>query len=37
MIAEEKDHYAVLTDLKFYLTNPEGWFQENEHHGMDGA
>ena len=37
IIAEERDHHAVLADMKHYYTDPESWFQENEHIGLDGA
>jgi rubrerythrin len=37
MIGEERIHYEALADIKFYLTNPESWFAEHEHHVLDGA
>jgi len=37
MIGEEHIHYSALADIKFYLTNPESWFVEHEHHVLDGA
>ena len=37
MILEERVHYASLADMKHYLTNPESWFTEKEHHVLDGA
>lgn len=37
MIAEERSHYAALSDMKYYLTDPEGWFSEKEHWSLDGA
>ena len=37
MIREERVHYASLADMKHYLTNPESWFTEKEHHVLDGA
>jgi len=37
MILEEKGHYALLSDLKLYLTDPSSWFSEHEHTGLDGA
>ncbi|MCL5126281.1 MAG: hypothetical protein M1511_17625, partial [Deltaproteobacteria bacterium] len=30
-------HFVVLQDLKLFLTDPESWFIEKEHHAMDGA
>ena len=37
MIAEERYHFKILGDMKLYLTNPEMWFREREHGGLDGA
>lgn len=37
MIAEEKGHFTVLTDMKFYLSNPAAYFAERERAGFDGA
>ncbi len=37
MIAEERSHFVVLQDLKLFLTDPESWFVEKEHHAMDGG
>ncbi len=37
MIAEEKSHHAALNDVKFYLTDPDGWFREKEGGRLDGA
>lgn len=37
MIREEKDHHAALMDMQHYLNNPEDWFLEQEHGGLDGA
>ena len=37
IIAEEREHHAVLSDMKYYYTDPESWYQENEHIGLDGA
>jgi rubrerythrin len=36
MVLEEKDHYAALSDMKLYLTNPAAWFQEHESPVLDG-
>jgi rubrerythrin len=36
MVREERDHFTVLTDLKFYLSDPAAWFVEQEHQGFDG-
>jgi rubrerythrin len=37
MIVEEKEHAEVLSDMKFYIEDPNAWFVEHERHGMDGA
>jgi rubrerythrin len=37
MITEERRHFVALEDVKLYLTNPESWFVEKEHHVLDGA
>jgi len=37
MIREEKGHHRTLNDMRFYLTDPAGWFREREHGGLDGA
>jgi len=37
MVTEERGHHATLVDLKFYLTDPEGYFAELERAGLDGA
>ncbi|MFA6034967.1 MAG: ferritin family protein [Myxococcota bacterium] len=37
MVSEEQEHHSALADLKFYLTDPAGWFNEKEHSTLDGA
>ena len=37
MVVEEKGHYDTLVDMKFYLTDPDGWFEEKEKIHVDGA
>jgi rubrerythrin len=37
MVAEEKKHYDILVDVKFYLTDPSAWFEEYEKISLDGA
>jgi len=37
MLVEERGHFATLSDMKFYLEDPAGWFQEKEKTGLDGA
>lgn len=36
MILEEKEHWKALQDVRYYLTDPEGWFIEKERAGLDG-
>jgi rubrerythrin len=37
LIEEETSHFRTLKDIKLYLENPDSWFIEHEHHGLDGA
>ncbi len=37
MVEEERSHYSTLADIKFYLENPEAWFEQNERSQLDGA
>ena len=37
MIAEERSHYILLADLKFYYIDTEHWFMEKSKSGLDGA
>ncbi len=37
LIAEEREHYIVLADLKFYYIDPEHWFMEKGRAELDGA
>lgn len=37
MIQEENSHFAALQDMKYYLTDPAGWFSERERWGLDGG
>lgn len=37
MIAEEQEHHRLLDDMKFYLTDPDGWFMEKGSGLLDGA
>lgn len=37
MILEEEEHLKALKDTRYYLTDPEGWFMEKEHAGLDGV
>jgi rubrerythrin len=37
MILEEREHQKALQDTRYYLTDPEGWFIEKEHAGLDGG
>ena len=33
----ENDHYTSIKDSLFYLEDPEAWFEEKSHAGLDGA
>lgn len=35
--AEEREHRRLLQDLKFYYTDPQGWFMEKSRARLDGA
>lgn len=37
MIAEERDHFTALSDMKLYLSDPASWLREREHGGLDGG
>lgn len=37
MIKEEKGHHLLLLDMRYYFEDPEGYFMEKEHRGLDGA
>jgi rubrerythrin len=37
MIAEERSHYIMLADLKFYYTDTGHWLMEKSRAGLDGA
>ncbi len=37
IIAEEREHYVLLADLKFYYVDPEAWFMEKSRARLDGA
>jgi rubrerythrin len=37
MIAEERSHYIVLADLRFYYIDTEHWFMQKGKTGLDGA
>jgi hypothetical protein len=37
LIAEERSHYIMLADLKFYYIDPEHWFMEKGKTDLDGA
>ena len=37
MIQEEKGHHLLLLDMQYYYSDPEGYFMEKEHRGLDGA
>jgi rubrerythrin len=33
----ENEHYLTLKDTEEYLTDPESWYRNKEHHTLDGA
>lgn len=35
--AEEREHRRLLQDLRFYYTDPQGWFMEKSRARLDGA
>ena len=37
LIAEERSHYILLADLKFYYIDTEHWLMEKSKSGLDGA
>jgi len=37
MVVEERSHFTILKDTKFYLTNPVGWFNEHEKSSFDAG
>lgn len=37
MIAEEREHYILLADLKFYYADPQAWFMEKGKARLDGG
>ncbi len=37
MLAEERSHYILLADLKFYYLDTEHWLMEKSRAGLDGA
>ncbi len=37
MVAEERYHYIVLADLRFYYVDTEHWFMQKGKTGLDGA
>ncbi|MFZ0927207.1 MAG: ferritin family protein [Syntrophobacteraceae bacterium] len=37
IIAEERSHYIILSDLRFYYVDPGHWLMEKGRTGLDGA
>ena len=37
MIAEEKSHFDLLVDMKYYFSDPASWFADREGTHVDGA
>ncbi|MDY0041662.1 MAG: hypothetical protein RBS57_15220 [Desulforhabdus sp.] len=37
LLTEEREHYILLADLKYYYVDPEAWFMEKSRSRLDGA
>ena len=37
MVAEERDHFILLSDMHLYYTDPESWYMEKDRVSLDGA
>jgi rubrerythrin len=37
LVHDEREHFMLLADLKFYYTDPEGWFMEKSKARLDGG
>ncbi len=37
MLEEEREHYRILADLRFYYIDPEHWFMDKAGNNLDGA
>ena len=37
LLAEEREHYILLADVKYYYADPEAWFMEKSRARLDGA
>jgi len=37
MVAEEKGHFVLLSDMQYYYEDPEGWHMDKDRAGLDGA
>jgi rubrerythrin len=37
LIEEEESHFKALSDMKLFYENPDAFFMEMEHSGLDGA
>jgi rubrerythrin len=37
MAIDEREHFRMLADLKFYYADPQGWFMEKSKARLDGA
>lgn len=37
MLAEEREHRKILSDMQFFYEDPAAWFTEKEHPHIDGA
>jgi rubrerythrin len=37
LVHDEREHFMLLADLKFYYTDPQGWFMEKSKARLDGG
>jgi rubrerythrin len=37
MVSDEREHFMLLADLKYYYTDPQGWYMEKSKARLDGA
>ena len=37
MVLSERENFIHLKNIEEYLKDPQAWFREMEHHGLDGA
>jgi len=37
LVLEEKGHFRILADMRYYYSDPAGWLMEKERAGLDGV